>query len=162
MNRNTPFFCVLLIASAAAVQAGPVQVIKFEQFRTMTERVSDTTYVFNFFATWCDPCKHEFPAFQKWAAQNTGKKCVLSFISLDFKKDLKRSLAPWLEKQHVENDVFLLDEPDYNSWISRIDSTWSGSLPMTLVVNHEAGIWNVYPQEFDLKMLQQVISPLIP
>jgi hypothetical protein len=34
-----------------------------------------------------------------------------------------------------------LDEPDYNSWINKIDSTWQGSIPATLIVNRQRNIF---------------------
>lgn len=147
---------------APQLRAQSVTVIKFNQLEALLARDNDTTYVYNFFATWCDPCKKELPAFQKWDAEIAGKKVKLLFISLDFKNQLTKTLIPFLKKRNVKNDVYLLDETDYDTWINKIDSAWSGNLPMTLVVNSRKHIRRAFPQEFSLSELQQTLAPLIP
>lgn len=152
--------CMLVFAGAARAQH--VDVVTFEQLQTMIAHPSDTTFVYNFFATWCDPCREEFPALQKWAQVHHADKTALVYISLDFKKSLKRALLPFLKKQNVKERVLLLDETDYNAWINRVDSTWDGSLPMTLVVNTVRGMRRGFPRAFTFQEFQETISPLLP
>ncbi|MBK7854425.1 MAG: hypothetical protein IPJ79_05520 [Bacteroidetes bacterium] len=33
-------------------------------------------------------------------------------------------------------NVFLLDEIDYNAWIDKVDSTWGGAIPATIIFNN--------------------------
>ncbi len=48
---------------------------------------SDTTYVINFWATWCKPCVAELPAFDSLSKVSNVK---ILLVSLDFKEDLER------------------------------------------------------------------------
>jgi thiol-disulfide isomerase/thioredoxin len=144
------------------VDAREVPVIKFPQLQEMMSRRTDTTYVFNFFATWCQPCKKEFPVFQSWGTANAAAKARVIFVSLDFKSDLASKLGPFLQKRNVSQDVVLLDELDYNSWINQVDPTWSGNLPMTLVINNGLGIRKSFPHDFTAKELQDTLTPFIP
>jgi hypothetical protein len=35
--------------------------------------------------------------------------------------------------------VLLLDDIDYNSWIDKVDKSWSGAIPATLIINPRTG-----------------------
>jgi thiol-disulfide isomerase/thioredoxin len=144
---------------AVAQQA---RVVKFEELAKMMSRENDTTYIFNFFATWCAPCVEEFPAFQRFSSRYAGKKMRLIFVSLDFKKDFENRLQPFLKKNHVKNEVVLLNEPDYNSWIDRVDTTWDGNLPATLVINNGKHIRRMFARDFTYASLDAMMKPFLP
>lgn len=56
-------------------------------------------------------------------------------VSMDFPKDVQDKVAPFLEKNKINSEVVLLDEPDYNAWIDDVDKDWSGTIPATLILN---------------------------
>jgi thiol-disulfide isomerase/thioredoxin len=155
------FLSALLILSGIYAMSQTVSVIKFPQLQAMMQRHNDTTYVFNFWATWCSPCVEEFPNFQKFSASNSNTKVKVIFISMDFKKDLDQKLNPFLKNHDVKNQVYLLDDQDYNSWIDKVDKSWNGDLPATLVVNNKSGVHKLYPHPFTLDQLEQTLKPYI-
>ncbi len=104
----------------------------------------------------------EFPAFQRFSANSADKKVRLIFVSLDFKKDFSKRLLPFLKKNHVKNEVVLLDEPDYNSWIDRVDTTWDGNLPATLVINNGTHVRKMFAREFTYASLETAMKPFLP
>ena len=138
-----------------------VSIIKFNQLKALMEKQNDTTYVFNFWATWCGPCVKEFPDFQKVAQDYSHKKFKLIFISLDFSKTFDRVLVPWVKKRNVKEDVYLLDEPDYNEWIDKVDPSWGGELPATLMINNRTGLHKIHPHEFTEQELKDILNPII-
>ena len=153
---------MLVVLLGSSVRAQSATLIKFPELAKMLNSQTDTTYLFNFWATWCQPCVTEFPDLQKFAAENAGRKFRLIFISLDFKKDLSTSVARFLASHNVHEQVYLLDEPDYNSWIDEVDSSWEGNLPASLVINNAAHVHKMFPQEFTGAALHEVIAPFIP
>lgn len=82
-------------------------------------------------------------------------------MSLDFRKDFKKHLLPFVKKHRVTNEVVLLDEPDYNSWIDKVDSAWDGNLPATLVINNGKHIHQMFAQEFTYASLQDTMTPFL-
>lgn len=128
----------------------------------MMSAKNDTTYLINFFATWCQPCVEEFPAFQQFSVRYATEKVRVIFVSLDFKKDFQKRLLPFVKKHRVGNEVVLLDEPDYNSWIDKVDSSWDGNLPATLVINNGKHIRHMFAQEFTLDSLEAAMKPFLP
>lgn len=135
--------------------------IHFPQLQQMIGHESDTTFVYNFWATWCSPCVKEFPDFQALESKFPGSKLKVVFISLDFLKDKERALLPFVKKHDVRNSVYLLDETDYNSWIDKVDSSWEGNLPATLVVNNSKHVRRFYPQEFAAEALSDSVKQFL-
>jgi len=165
-NLKLTILWMLLVAGvmfrSSTGSAQSPTIIKFAKLSEMLHRQSDTTYLFNFWATWCQPCVTEFPEFQKFAAENASRKFKLIFVSLDFKKEANKSVAKFLLDHSVHESVYLLDETDYNSWIDQVDSSWEGNLPTTLVVNNATHIHKIFPTELTGADLREAVTPFIP
>jgi thiol-disulfide isomerase/thioredoxin len=114
-----------------------IKVHNFESFRPMLSKDNDTTYVINFWATWCAPCVKELPDFEKINKQFRNRKFKMLLVSLDFRKSLETRLIPFVSERGLEAEVVLLHEPDANVWIDKIDPTWTGSIPATLIYNRD-------------------------
>lgn len=106
----------------------------FADFAPLLEQTqSDTTYVINFWATWCAPCVKELPYFEQLHANAAGKKIKVILVSLDFRKDLETKLKPFLEKRQFSASVVALVDSRQQQWIEKIDPSWSGAVPATLI-----------------------------
>jgi thiol-disulfide isomerase/thioredoxin len=132
-----------LLASAGLLLATPsfaqrVAVLKFPALQQRLARPSDTTYVVNFWATWCGPCVQELPGFEKVRAAHAGKKVKFVLVSLDYLAQLDKKVKPFVAKRGLKSEVLLLDETDPNTWLQRIDPKWSGAIPFTLIYNNQA------------------------
>lgn len=125
------FFMLLFSNSVLAQEV--VVYEKFEDFEKNVIKENDTTYVINFWATWCAPCIRELPYFEKLHIENKNVKVIL--VSLDSKKDLETKLIPFIKKKKFTSTVVLLSDKDYNSWLSKIDENWSGAIPATLLIH---------------------------
>lgn len=127
-------FCVVL-------NAQNVKVIKLNALEEFLKPVNDTTYVINFWATWCKPCVNELPIFNEAHTFFKNQKVKVVLVSLDFKKDLQKRLKPFLKKNPMLPDVYLLDEIDYNAWIDKVDSSWGGAIPATIIIDNNNKIF---------------------
>jgi thiol-disulfide isomerase/thioredoxin len=154
-------FIIVVLGIYTQLRAQTATVIKFDKLKSMIDRQNDTTYVYNFWATWCAGCVEEFPNFQKLSATYSTNKLKVVFVSLDFKKNLEKQLQPFITKRNVTDPVYLLDETDYNSWIDQVDSSWDGNIPATLVVNTASNVHQMFPHEFTFDQLDQAIKPFI-
>jgi thiol-disulfide isomerase/thioredoxin len=87
----------------------------------------------NFWATWCDPCREEFPDLVKIDQQYRPLGLDFTAISLDDVEDIKTSVPKFLLEMKVKTPTYLLDVDDPEIAMSKVDPQWSGALPATFL-----------------------------
>lgn len=122
-----------LILTQTVLAQQPVVYSTFADFEKNVIKNDENVYVINFWATWCAPCVKELPFFEKLHQENKNVKVIL--VSLDSRKDLEKKLIPFIKRKKLSADVILLSDKDYNSWLDKIDKSWSGSIPATLLIH---------------------------
>ena len=152
----------VLMTTMISASAQQARIIKLPELEKIISPVTDTTYVINFWATWCKPCIKELPHFDALESTFAGSPIKVILVSLDFRRQYESVLLPWIEKNKIQSQVLLIDEPDYNSWIDKVDPSWSGAIPATLIVNHKAGIRKFYEREFTREEINETVKTLLP
>lgn len=116
-------------------ESGDVKVksYTFSGLEHFLKKNNDTTYVVNFWATWCQPCVEELPSFEKINATKSSEKVKVLLVSIDFPKMVESKLLPYISEHKLKSEVLLLNDPDANSWIPKVDSSWSGAIPATVI-----------------------------
>ena len=107
----------------------------FSELAPLLSKNDGKTYVVNFWATWCAPCVKELPAFEKLLVEYSAKNVEVILVSLDFPSQIKTKLLPFIERNKLQSKVVLLDDPNQDEWIPKINSKWSGAIPATLIYN---------------------------
>lgn len=155
---------VLLVASATTlnVKARTVKLLKINELEGRLTAGKDTTYIINFWATWCAPCVAELPHFERLAQTYKKEPMKVLLVSLDFRSKLETAVRPFVEKNHLQNEVFLLNESNQQEYIEKISKEWSGSIPATLVVNKKKNIKLFKEQEFSYEELEKLYKSLKP
>jgi thiol-disulfide isomerase/thioredoxin len=155
LNYLTVF--VVLLMNNPCLLAQSVKVISFKTLETLFNQPNDTTYIAHFFASWCVPCVKELPEFVAFAEAHKTEKVQVLYVSLDFKKDVKKKLGPLSIKHHLGQNVYLLDETNANKWINKVDSAWGGDIPATLFVNHQKHFKRLFAQSFTQALLSETL-----
>jgi thiol-disulfide isomerase/thioredoxin len=137
-----------------------IRVLNYEQLKPMLHQDNDTTYVVNFWATWCVPCMEELPYMLELDSVYRNYPMKLLLVSLDFKKDYIRKLQPLVRKKKLEDNVVVLEDNDANFWINDINPAWGGAIPATLVYKGKERTF--YEQSFhDLEELKTIVKPYL-
>ncbi len=88
----------------------------------------------NFWATWCVPCRAEFPDLVKIREQFPTERLDFVTVSLDDASEIETGVPAFLRE--VRGDAmpaFLLNADDPEVAINMLDSTWRGELPATFL-----------------------------
>lgn len=112
-----------------------IQVLNFKELEPRLHQYNDTTYIINFWATWCIPCRKELPDFEEINTGFQDEMVKVLLVNLDFPDDLNQSLIPFIRKYDIQSEIVVLDDPDSNFWINQVDSTWNGNIPATMIYN---------------------------
>lgn len=138
-----------------------VKLLTLNELEQRIAKGKDTTYVVNFWATWCGPCVEELPYFEKLSTENAKKPFKVILISLDFKSKLKTAVIPFVVKNKIKAEVYVINEIDQQKYIDRIDKNWSGAIPATLILNTAKKVRGFYEQAFTYEQLTKAISTLV-
>jgi thiol-disulfide isomerase/thioredoxin len=135
-----------------------IEVYDFAGLESLLRTDDDRTYVVNFWATWCKPCIEELPYFEALQAEH-GDEVKVILVSLDFPDKLESQLKPFVEKRNIKAQVALLDDPYENEWIPKVDESWSGAIPATLIFNKSKRVF--YEGSFTQESLNEEIIKFI-
>ena len=149
-------FFILILSFNSKISSAQVKLLSLDQLEKRIELGHDTVYVINFWATWCAPCVKEIPNFEKLNSTYKPAPIKVILVSLDFKSKLERVVVPFVKKNRIKSEVYLLNEKSEQDYIDRISTNWAGSLPATLVINNQKGIRCFFEQEFTWEELEKV------
>jgi thiol-disulfide isomerase/thioredoxin len=113
---------------------GPLpKVTKIDQVR-YAELIKPSTkpLLINFWATWCGPCREEFPDLVKIDNDYKGKIDFIT-ISLDFEEELTTGIPRFLKEMKADMPTYLLITPDESAAIGMVSKEWGGGLPLTVL-----------------------------
>lgn len=103
----------------------------------------------NFWATWCGPCREEFPDLVKLRAHYAAEQLDFALVSLDDVSDIETAVPDFLSESGASAlPAYLLHAEDDGAAINLVDPKWAGELPATflydrtgqLVFNHKGRI----------------------
>jgi thiol-disulfide isomerase/thioredoxin len=155
-------FLSIFLALYAVPAASGIQEISLQQLQENVLKKDNVVYVVNFWATWCKPCVGELPYFENADKKFPKEKVKVILISLDFPKEKER-IKSFIAKHNITSTVYHLSETNPNSWINKVDSSWSGAIPATAFYKngkktlfHEG---ELNQQELDSIIQQQINIP---
>jgi len=94
------------------------------------------TVVVNFWATWCGPCRSEFPAFESVYEQYGDEIVFMMINQTDGTRDTVESVKTFVEENELDFPVY------FDSDLIASRTYGVTSLPLTFVVNEEGYIVN--------------------
>ena len=124
----------------ATVKPPAPRAINAEEMQSLLKRDGTRPLLVNYWATWCDPCREEFPDLVKIDADYRPKGLDFIAISLDDMAELKTEVPKFLRQMKATMPVYLLNVPDPEPAINSVDREWGGALPATFLYNNQGEI----------------------
>ena len=155
MKRN-----LLIVAFMAIILNCQGQVIskwKIDSLQSYINRHQDEVLVINFWATFCKPCVAEIPHFISVVNQLKDQKVRLLLVSLDLPSQYPDKIAAFAKKNKFTAAMSWLDETNADYFCPKVDSSWSGSIPATLILHPATGYRSFFEEEMSREKLEAEI-----
>lgn len=93
----------------------------------------------NFWATWCVPCREEYPDLVKIDRDYKGKIDFIT-VSLDDVADKDTLVPRFLTEVKAEMPAYLLVTDNEEAAMAAVSKDWSGGLPFTILFDEKGGV----------------------
>ena len=150
----------MLLALLILLTIGQLPLLSENQLNQLLESSKGQVLVVNFWATWCGPCREEFPDFVRLHREKADSGLKVVAISMDEPEDEKEAVE-FLEKQGVEFSAYLRDFEDFEKFVNVIDPDWSGALPTTFIFDRSGKRAFRHVGKTSFEELMEEISPLL-
>ena len=114
--------------------------INAEEMQSLLKRDGSRPLLVNYWATWCDPCRDEFPDLVKIDKQYRAKGLDFIAITLDDLADINTAVPKFLREMRAKMPVYLLNVADPEPAINSVDREWGGALPATFLYNNKGEV----------------------
>ncbi|MBS4013130.1 MAG: redoxin domain-containing protein [Bacteroidetes bacterium] len=132
-----------------------IPIVDFDFIKPLFEKENDTTYLINFWATWCSPCVKEIPYFEEIAKKYSSEKLKIYLINLDFPSHYESRLLPFVKEKNVRSEIIMLNDPNENRWIDAVNPKWTGAIPATIIYNKDKR--EFHEKEFSFEELDNLV-----
>lgn len=110
-----------------------LQVLELDAVSDAIAHSGDQWRLVNVWATWCAPCKREFPDLIDIFRMYRGRGLELITVSLDAQED-REAVLDFLREQQASSTNYLSASSDVSALAEVLDTGWQGAAPFTLLI----------------------------
>lgn len=147
-------------ASETAAVAKPVTQIDLFALKKLLKPAGKPRLI-NFWATWCDPCREEYPELVKIDQEYRGRIDFL-IVSLDDLADKDTAVPKFLAEMKAEMPAYILITPDEEGAIAAVSKDWNGALPLTILFDEKGGISYFRQGKVKIDVLKSALAKMFP
>jgi thiol-disulfide isomerase/thioredoxin len=165
--------CVLLLGFSAPAQRKKgysrkpqqplpvVSAIDTEALKGLITQQRERPLLVNFWATFCDPCRDEFPDLVKIDKDYRPQSLDFVTVSLDDIDQLKTDVPKFLSSMKATMPAYLLNVSDPEPAINFIDRRWQGDLPATYLYNEKGEVVYKHIGRVNTAELREAIEKVV-
>jgi thiol-disulfide isomerase/thioredoxin len=165
--------CILLVGFAAPAQrkkspaAKPkkplpvVSEIDTDALKGLITQQRERPLLVNFWATFCDPCRDEFPDLVKIDKDYRPQSIEFVTVSLDDIDQIKTDVPEFLGLMKATMPAYLLNVSDPEPAINFVDKRWQGDLPATFLYNEKGEVVYKHIGRVNIAELREAIEKVV-
>ena len=122
--------------SADAAPQKSMEVVTADRYLALVSQHHGKALMVTFWATWCEPCRDEYPMVNELVKQNAPKGLDVFAVSLD--DDAEESLAlKFIAKTQPVFTNYRKKPGKEEEFINQINPKWTGALPATFFYDRD-------------------------
>jgi len=94
----------------------------------------------DFWATWCGPCREQFPKLAKWQKEYDEAGLQVISVSLDELSAKDGKVKEWLQQYEADLETLILDVPNHSDFVQSWSSKWEGAIPALFIFDREGNM----------------------
>jgi len=110
----------------------------------------------NVWATWCQPCREEFPDLLRLYETYQDQGFELMLVSADF-ESVMPDVKEFLANHQVDFPTYIKTGSD-NEFIMQLSQEWTGALPATFVYDQDGNMLEFWQGKANYEKLEQVVT----
>jgi len=120
----------------------------------------DSVLLVDFWATWCAPCREEFPKLV--SLHSTYRDRGLSFVAISCDEpEQEANAAAFLKQQAAPGPFYVKRAKSDDQFIDSIDPEWSGALPALFLFDRAGRKAKSFIGETDIKSIEALLKTLL-
>ena len=128
--------------------------------KTLLEKKQGKVVLINLWATWCVPCREEFPDLIKLYGKYRDRGLELILISVDFAEQ-RRQVEAFLKENGVTFPTYINAEESYEALISFLAPDWIGGFPTTFVIDRKGRLARSLVGGQSYEVFHKAVAPLL-
>ena len=139
--RRVTALCAVCGLAVALASCGPTKHVSIDDVHVSPVTSADVqraihdpgakAVLVNVWATWCGPCREEFPGLVRVAEKYNGQGLKVILVSADETTDVV-AVKKFLANEGVDFPAYIKAEKD-QAFIDGLDRQWTGALPATFI-----------------------------
>lgn len=153
-------FSGFFLAGSKAFAADVLTPVDETGFRAMVSAHRGKILLVDFWATWCAPCREEFPKLVALESEYRQKGLDLVTVSCD-EREQEAEAAKFTVKEGAPMPRYVRRVKDDDAFINAIDPKWSGALPALFLFDRSGRQARSFIGETDMKALEAEVQKLL-
>ena len=149
----------LLLAGAAAADPPELVPVTAPGLLRVVGESSARVVVVNVWATWCIPCREEFPDLVRLHEEWRARGVEVIFVSADFDSQIGAAVR-FLAEHGIEGTTYLKTGSDMD-FIDALSPEWTGALPATFLYDRGRNLRHFLQRKTGYEELAGLIEPML-
>jgi thiol-disulfide isomerase/thioredoxin len=115
----------------------------------------------NFWATWCDPCREEFPGIVRLYQDYRAQGLSVVAISMDEPESVP-AIEKFLKAQGAQFGSYRHHFRDFSALVDSINKQWGGGIPATFLYDPQGRLVQSWEGATPYGEFERAVRPLLP